>query len=517
MTIENNELIDMTPSTNIYGTFANYNYKMATAIPEFIDNSVASFRQNIKHYTDKNEKSISIIFDEENKRLIIRDTAFGIKRSDLPRALRLKSEPKDRTGLNEFGMGLKTAAFWMGDKLTIITKSPFEKTGYEVTASLEALNDGVSTVQPIESNAYKEKWNINNGTVITIDNVSRSMTLSETKKIIEKLASKYRRDILNNGISFRAFRITNHGKLIDLVQFMEDGSIAEVPNNNFFKGRILTFQKTNVWVDENTNDGYKTQFAFKVQFNGIEHNITGELFVRKIGSRSEAGLDLFRRDRIIEEKNRDFISDASSFQYQRVNGFLNMDSLPVTQAKDGFVWEGDLFDKVFKKFHELDEVKNILKTAGALRVKNSDSDITKTKNTYVESISKIAKITTHTKDETKKTALVNKINHNDNDVLHIIKTSYEGEISIYSRIVSDSSQVSWLEIERNESFSVVSINANHPFYTPFNDMKGDGQGTLITLRKLSVIWAWAEYESIKNGEDIIEFRERFSELMKENE
>jgi hypothetical protein len=56
-------------------------------------------------------------------RITIRDNAAGIRSESFPRAFRTAVIPPDRTGLSEFGMGMKSAACWFAPNWHVRTKA----------------------------------------------------------------------------------------------------------------------------------------------------------------------------------------------------------------------------------------------------------------------------------------------------------------------------------------------------------------------------------------------------------
>lgn len=90
-------------------------YTEETAIADIIDNSIAADASEIK-----------ILFDWDGRRILIVDNGIGMNEAALIKNMRIGSaDPKAaRTGkdLGRFGMGMKTAAFSLGRKMTVITK-----------------------------------------------------------------------------------------------------------------------------------------------------------------------------------------------------------------------------------------------------------------------------------------------------------------------------------------------------------------------------------------------------------
>ena len=93
-------------------------YNEETAIADIIDNCISAQAHEIK-----------IQFDWEKKRIVISDDGFGMSEKELIENMRIgSSDPLDiraKDDLGRFGMGMKTAAFSLGKKLTVVTKSDF--------------------------------------------------------------------------------------------------------------------------------------------------------------------------------------------------------------------------------------------------------------------------------------------------------------------------------------------------------------------------------------------------------
>ena len=91
-------------------------YNEETAIADIVDNCISA-----------QAHKINIQFDWEKKRIVIADDGFGMSEKDLIENMRIgSSDPskiRAKDDLGRFGMGMKTAAFSLGKKLTVVTKS----------------------------------------------------------------------------------------------------------------------------------------------------------------------------------------------------------------------------------------------------------------------------------------------------------------------------------------------------------------------------------------------------------
>jgi hypothetical protein len=127
------ETISVRPQVKMLGVFQHLNYRPWYALAEFIDNSIQSYLANrdrleARHNGNFVLKIDVIIEDQPTPRIVIRDNAAGIASSDYQRAFRPAEPPPDTTGLSEFGMGMKSAAFWFSPKWQVRTKALGEST-----------------------------------------------------------------------------------------------------------------------------------------------------------------------------------------------------------------------------------------------------------------------------------------------------------------------------------------------------------------------------------------------------
>jgi hypothetical protein len=99
--------------------------------------------------------------------------------------------------------------------------------------------------------------------------------------------------------------------------------------------------------------------------------------IRMPGSSRRAGLHLFRKGRIVVGgpgqgwKPHDLFGAPNSFASQRIVGELDLDTFPVTQAKDGFDWDGGLEDELIAEL--LPQLKPLVDKASG-RLKEDDDD-----------------------------------------------------------------------------------------------------------------------------------------------
>ena len=120
---------------NVYLRYRSYPYKWPQVFAEFIDNAIQSFEDNkdLLRVEDPNYKlRVDIVFDWESsaedgekkaKSVTISDNAGGMPEERFKIALNLADDSMMRSGMNEFGIGMKAAAAWLGNNWHIETKS----------------------------------------------------------------------------------------------------------------------------------------------------------------------------------------------------------------------------------------------------------------------------------------------------------------------------------------------------------------------------------------------------------
>ena len=113
------------------------------AIAEFVDNSTQSYFDNRKVLDecmkDEDDKllTVSVVYDKAAGVLRVVDNAMGMSSDDLERALHVARPPVNATGRSKYGMGMKTAACWMGNQWTITTKKLGESIEHSVTVDVD--------------------------------------------------------------------------------------------------------------------------------------------------------------------------------------------------------------------------------------------------------------------------------------------------------------------------------------------------------------------------------------------
>ena len=117
--------VNIRPKVTVLSVLAHLEYKPWYALAEFVDNSIQSFEESRTQLEALEgpgfSPRVSIEVDPGLRRIKITDNAGGIRAEDFPRAFRPAEIPPNRSGLSEFGMGMKTAACWFAPLWRVTT------------------------------------------------------------------------------------------------------------------------------------------------------------------------------------------------------------------------------------------------------------------------------------------------------------------------------------------------------------------------------------------------------------
>jgi hypothetical protein len=262
--------IEMQPSAKIFLTYKNFPYKPWYAIAELVDNSTQSFAEHEDVLLNTMAKTgerfeIRIDHDARKKTLSIWDNAMGMDVDDLRRAVKLAEPPPIRSGRSEFGMGLKTAATWMGDEWQVRTKKLGSTIEYSFIVDIPKIVESGNMVLDVRE---KEVPDVHKHyTIVEIRKMHQGFRTATEAKIKKYLASMYREDLR--------------------------------------KGRVAVYWGTDELQSEEVKplvtrrDEREKTWRQEVNFTVGSFSVRGFICILDDRGRSKAGFDLLRRGRVI--------------------------------------------------------------------------------------------------------------------------------------------------------------------------------------------------------------------------
>jgi hypothetical protein len=296
------------------------NYKPWFALAEFVDNSLQSYlaqRVELERADGADFKlKVNVELDQtDGGRITIRDNAAGIYMAEFPRAFRPAEIPPDRTGLSDFGMGMKSAATWFARTWSVRTTALGEPIEHTVTFDIAAIIQHQLGELKVQSQPTPVGAHYTEIVLSGLHKPPQGRTLS---KIKEHLASIYRIFIRNGQL------VLSFG---DEMLSYPEASALFAPYYKEPQGEPRQWWKP---IDLDFGLGLRTY---------------GFAALRATASVSGAGFALFRRNRLVEGSIDDayrpeaIFGKSNSYRYQRLFGELHFEGFEISHTKDGFRWE----------------------------------------------------------------------------------------------------------------------------------------------------------------------------------
>jgi hypothetical protein len=338
--------IDARPDAGIFNVIRHLNYKAQYAFAEYIDNSISSFEENKDELLKLDPRyKLRIDIEVGPEEIRIKDNAGGIPREQYARAFKTAERPPDpKKGLNEFGMGMKTASIWLSSHWTVISNALDEnETGTVIFDVQQMIDTKTTIIKP----SWKTKPNAkHHGTTIILKELNRR--IASLPSIKEHLGEIYRGYLRSKLVDIRIYRSgDSENDPASIVAFEEmNPLVAKAAYPNGPKGEVT----------------WKKDVKFTMPGG---QTVSGTAMVLEKGSTGKAGLYLFRRKRLIigaSDSYRPFeiFGRSTTFPYQRIYGELHLDGFEVTHTKDDIIWgsNGDDEETFIK------EVKKSLQEGG---------------------------------------------------------------------------------------------------------------------------------------------------------
>lgn len=312
--------------------YSRLSYTMWYALAEFVDNSTQS-RLNYGNLIDEVLKQegktleVSIVHDPTFKEMRIEDNSIGMPKERLVEALKIANPTIDSKGRSRYGMGMKTAACWLGRKWSISTCE--WDSGIEWTAEIDvdaiAHHNGRVTMTPRSVGKHEHY------TKIRIEGLRRRVQKRTEETIREYLGSMYMFDL-------------------------KPSAAEQIPLALTYNGTLITPPIDADWDTDQAGQHYHKQIGPKEVGGKV---VEGWVGVLKKGGRKFGGFSLFQNGRQIRgfpaawKPTEIFggVDDegANNLIAQRLTGVLLLDpKFAVSHTKDSVLFENDEEDELIK-------------------------------------------------------------------------------------------------------------------------------------------------------------------------
>ena len=484
---------------SVYSTFRALNNTVSYTLGEYVDNAVQSYLNNknaLLATAPDYKLEIRITVDWTERTITIIDNAAGINAENYERAFEPAHIPLDATGLNEFGMGMKTASVWLADNWCVYTKALGESVERFTEFDLQKVTSEdreelivIETPKP-ENEHY---------TKIILSNLSnQAPTTNQMDKIKRHLSSFYRKFIRNDEII-----IFVNGQQL----YYPDYEILEAPYYKNSNGEDVVWKKN-------------------IDFELGEYKAKGYIAILKTMQQTANGIALLRRGRVIEEKYYPPVlcGQLGSPRYKRIFGEIELEGFDVSFNKNRFRDEEDLYAFMSALKDEL--------TAPEFDLYGQAENY---RQRTKEDTAKIAKgITSTLKKETKPRELAQKVQEAEakaqnsqltvqsenliqkaetleshaeafeyNGINYTLRVDLVNETTterLYSVSLEETSKYDTL----NSKIIVCKINLAHPFFTRFDQFKkADNYQPIVEIFKsLALAEVMAQHRGTTNASNI---------------
>ncbi|PKQ26278.1 MAG: hypothetical protein CVT64_04055 [Actinobacteria bacterium HGW-Actinobacteria-4] len=451
--------VEIRPESDILETYRRLSYLPWYAIAEFVDNATWNFEQHKEAMSEvlgaPAELTVAIFYDRDKGTLSIADDSNGMGLDEFKRAMQLAKPPTNTSGRSEFGMGLKTAACWMGPRWEVTSKRLGDTLEFHCGVDLarlkadrpESLNIGVRG--GIDEAAHYTRVDIEG--MHEYDRVFVGRTIG---KIKSELASIYRRDLQTGQV-----RIT-------------------------FNGETLSWDTPSLLDEQFGSETRAWRKPVNFEVHGLR--VTGWIGLLAKGRAADAGFHLFRRGRLIQGgpsqgwKPWEIFKAVNSFQSQRLIGELDFDDWRVSHTKDSLDMSGAAHEELVDQLEALcsdyiAKAKESRKDEGrpGLSRAAAESVVEDTRDDLVDSEELGAALAVieqgvFPSDDPDETASVEAVKEALGDPVEIRfgGTAYPTLSLVLSDLSSDSEPLARVGFPADDAVTLV-LNLRHPFVTRF--------------------------------------------------
>lgn len=502
--MSNIESVNISIGSNMYSRFEDLTNTPANVLAEFVDNALQSYRDNKErlHALDADYHfTVSIEFVRDNngkeiEEIRITDNAAGISLHRYQTAFMPAKTPENNTGLNEFGMGFKTAACWLGEEWTVTTKALGEEEERTISFDMNQVTANDLRELPVETTPCSPGEHY---TKFRIRGLSKNAPYGRgIKKIQNELANVYRQSL-------------RRGEMHLIV----DGEAME-----FRDPEILTAPYFK------SPDGAPVYWKKEIDFEFGPYKAKGYIGILKEMRSSDNGFVLLRRGRVVkggEDGQRYYpkclCGTVGSPRYKRIFGELELEGFKVSFNKNDILdrenldalmeaLKGEIHTKDFDLYaqaegYRVDERKRqvgklVRKHENANKLKRAPIEIETDKPSFVVKESELPTYGNQANQPV--------VSGSYKDDYKIDGVSYTLQVEF---VQGGSSDLFWADVsKKKENIIICKINVEHLFFKHFGSPKED---TIAVLKTMAI----AKYTASKNaGDDAVKMLEYFNEYIK---
>jgi len=508
-----NKMVSIEIGAKMFNRFEDLPNTVSHVLAEFVDNALQSYRDHKEELLRINPSyklnvNIEIQWDEYGernsqrlaKKFIITDNAAGIDESHYYHAFKSAETPEDNTGLNEFGMGLKTAACWLGGTWTVRSKALGEDVERIFHFDINYVTENDLKKLPFKTipRDKNEHW-----TIVEINATTENIpTIKSLDKIRTEIASIYRNSLRNDELDI----LVNNSPL-EFVNY----PILRVP---FVR----------------TPEEPAREWKFNVNFKFGKYKATGFLAILRDIDNQKNGLVLSRRGRVVigaESDGRYFpkslFGSPGNFRYKRLFGELELEGFAVSFNKNDIqdkenlemlmdVLRNEIRNKDPQFFTQADDYRtdNTAKQVRKLVSKHDDAPKAKLTPVVIDTRAVKEKVETQFTPQP-----IIQVDIDPNPVINEYKKVdvYDiggKQVHLKVKFVEGGPDLVYVALDKTKSDTIeCKINVKHIFFNYF----GNSDSVVAILKSIAI----AKYAAGESNGTATEMMEFFNELIKKTQ
>ena len=481
------QTVSVAIGTSMYGRFKDLPNTPSHVLAEFVDNALQSYRDNksiLESMEPDYKLRVCIYFamDADGKIISVdvNDNAGGISKDKFNTAFMPAKKPDNDLGLNEFGMGLKTAACWLGEDWLVKTSAINEPESKTINFCLNDICAEDLRELPVK---YKAENSQEHYTHIHIESPTSNMPSKKSiGKICNELSSIYRVSLRN-----KEFELYVQDKSITF----EDYPVLNEPYVHDSEGSPIFWKK-----------------EVRVQIGPYKGK--GFVGILKDIKQGRNGFVILRRGRAVEgnEDNHryypKFMGSQGTFKYKRLFGEIEVEGFNVSFNKNDIPDRENLealFDMIKEQIYLPDF--NMLKQAEDYRVSTTKKDVLKIirkhKNTPKDKKTPVSISSTTQPATSDASNMVSIVPADDRDNSYEDTFCVDGkEYTLKIDFCEGGTELFYNDItDSDNNILTCKVNMNHPFFENIDQKKS--ASSIVLIKSMAI----AKFAALKKDDDSI--------------
>ncbi len=485
-----NKTVEIRPGVGFYRLIPALRYKSWVALGEMVDNSIQSFDKNRDTLYKLHGASFKLIVEIEfgrgdNPWIAVKDNAAGIPESEFDRAFEPAAPPVDRSGISQYGIGMKSSACWFSQNFFIRTKALGEDTqkvvNFNIPMILELSSDRLDVLEvPKDVNDH--------GTTIEMRNLLQPLPTGTALAITKNYLRSMYREWLRSGelqliVAGEKLSYTSPKWLVE-PYWPSDAGVGDGPAITWIKD-----------IDVELNESWASDLS--PEKTSMPPRVTGFVAILEKGSTKTAGLSLVWRKKVVQgagaeaQSQEDLYRPAqiyggvNAFERQRLFGELDVSDLRVTSFKDAINWAPGQEEELIKKVLEqiTTPEKNLKKMSANYRAMSKNPKIQKKIDAAVDQTAKdlmsslISKVEEGAAPGQLFTPEVTDEEDRDIDLgvpsavsTMVLKPVFSSDLAVI--VTENPGDPAWLRVIEDEGIWKIVMNRDHPFMNSFSAAVG---------------------------------------------